>query len=279
MGVLIIVAVVVLVAASAIIVGRVTFDRHINSEIDALLAGANRAPADVVTEDDLRRLPEPVQRWMRYARVVGKPFPKTARLKQEGRFRLRQNRWVPFEAEQYFRTDPPGFVWSVTMKLAPLVSVRGMDSYVDGTGGMRMKVLSLFSVVDKRGGGLDQGDLLRYLGETIWVPAAALGSQIKWEPIDNGSARALMSHGGLSASATFFFDQEGRPVSATADRYNDAKRELQPWEVPNSEFGTFAGVRVPVAGQGLWHYDAGDYTYIRWRVTDVGYDRPARFRS
>jgi hypothetical protein len=88
-----------------------------------------------------------------------------------------------------------------------------------------------------------------------------------------------MSYGGVTASATFFFDQEGRPVKAMADRYNDAKDRLQPWEVPNSEFGTFAGVRVPVAGEGLWHYDTGDYTYIRWRVIDVGYDRPTRYRT
>jgi hypothetical protein len=39
----------------------------------------------VVTEEMLAGLPEPVRRYLRYAGVVGRPFPGTIRLCQKGR--------------------------------------------------------------------------------------------------------------------------------------------------------------------------------------------------
>jgi hypothetical protein len=71
--------------------------------------------------------------------------------------------WLPFEVEQYFTTNPPGFLWKASFRMAPLVSVVGRDQYRDGEASMQMRVLSLIPVANKTGGGLNQGDLLRYL--------------------------------------------------------------------------------------------------------------------
>jgi hypothetical protein len=32
-----------------------------------------------------------------------------------------------------------------------------------------------------------------------------------------------------------------------------------------------------VVGEARWEYDAGPSPYIRWRVTDLEQDRPARY--
>jgi hypothetical protein len=151
------------VAAATVASARIGFQRRITREIDALLAKADAVLAPgLVTEADLEGLPEPVQRWLRWSRVVGTPRPVTVRLKQDGQFRLGEDRgWLPFAAEQYFTSGPPAFLWWVRMRIVPLVSVAGRDRYVDGQGDMDLRLLSLVPVVRKRGGGLNQGDLLR----------------------------------------------------------------------------------------------------------------------
>jgi Family of unknown function (DUF6544) len=272
------IASVVVVAASAVGIGRSAFKRRIYREVADLLAMSQSGQSRSIMETDLENLPEPVQRWLRNSHVLGKAYPVTVRLKQKGEFRLAENRgWMPFEAEQYFTTNPPGFVWMASFKMAPLLSVTGRDRYMAGKGDIDMRLLSLIPVAKKSGGGLDQGALLRYLGEIVWFPAAALSPFISWEGLDTTSARATMSYLGVTASATFTFDQEGNVTRLDAERYNDAKSKLEPWTIPIRAFGEFDGIHIPVEGEGVWKYSSGDFSHIRWRITEIEYNQPAMY--
>ena len=105
--------------AVAIVVGRIVLERRIAGEIDALLADGQPAPSATVSEADLQRLPEPVRRWLRYAQIVGTARPTTVRLRQEGDFQLEGRGWLPYQAEQYFTTNPPGFLWKASFRMGP----------------------------------------------------------------------------------------------------------------------------------------------------------------
>jgi hypothetical protein len=161
--------------------------------------------------------------------------------------------------------------------MAPLVSVVGRDQYRDGEASMQMRVLSLIPVANKTGGGLNQGDLLRYLGELQWFPAGALADYVTWEPLEADSARATISYGGITASMTFLFGADGRLLEERAIRYNDARGRNESWVNRNDSDGEFGGIRVPAVGEARWEYDSGPHPYIRWRITDVEQDRPARY--
>jgi hypothetical protein len=271
-------AAVALAATSAVVAGRITLERQIAHEIDALFAASRDVPPTVLAESDLAGLPAPVQRWLRTAQVVGKERPRTVRLQYDGEFRLGEDQgWMPFHSQTYYTTDPPALIWPVTMRMFRVVPVRGRDRYQGGVGDIRMKVLSLLPVANKAGGGLNQGALLRYLGETVWFPAGAVAPFIGWTPRDANSAVATMTYGGVTASATFSFDQQGRVRQVTAERYNDAQERLLPWSVPITAYGELGGVRVPTEGEGVWKYSTGDFAYIRWGLTDVQYNRAERY--
>jgi hypothetical protein len=83
-----------------------------------------------------------------------------------------------------------------------------------------------------------------------------------------------MSYAGVTAAATFSFDEQGRPVDMVAARQDLARGRLETWSTPMSEYGEFQGVRMPVAGAGVWRYGSGDFTYIELRITALGYDPP-----
>jgi hypothetical protein len=158
-----------------------------------------------------------------------------------------------------------------------MVSVVGRDQYRDGQASIQMRALSLVPVANKTGGGLNQGDLLRYLGELQWFPAGALADYVTWEPREADSAKATMRYGGVTASMTFVFGTEGRLLEERAVRYNDARGRNESWVNRNDADAEFGGLRVPAEGEARWEYDSGPSPYIRWRVTAVEQNQPARY--
>jgi hypothetical protein len=267
-----------LAVPSVLALSRLAFDRRVTREVRHLFA-ASKGRSRLVTEADLVGLPEPVQRWLRWSNVVGTAYPVSVRLRQEGEFRMGQDRgWMPFTAEEYYATDPPGYVWKVTFRMAPLVTVRGRDRYAGGQASIVMRLLSLIPVANDHSPGLNQGAMLRFLNETMWFPAGVLSAYIAWEPRDATSAVATMRYGGVSASATFWFDDQGRLTNMTAERFDNAKKAMLPWSTPISDYGQLAGIGVPVQGAGVWHYEQGEFPYIRLRVTDLEYNRPEPYR-
>lgn len=253
------------------------FEARIAHEIDDLFAASTKARTEPLGEGELDGLPEPVRRWLRWSGAVGKPYPATVRLRQEGDLRLGSGGWFPFVAEEYLTTDPPGFVWSARMAMPPFATVIGRDRYSGGKASIEMRLLGIVPVARDSGPEIDHGALLRFLNETMWFPAGAISPYIAWEPGDGGSARATITHGGATATATFLFDRNGRVTDIVAERYDrDAGRAL-PWSTPITDHGEFDGVRMPVAGEGVYACGSGDFPYIRQRVTAVEYNRPERF--
>jgi len=83
----------------------------------------------------LSDLTEPVRRYLRYTGVIGKPFPIMVRLHQEGRMRTGAGQpWMPMDAEEHYSVQPPGFVWTGTVRLGPLAVARARDMYAEGAG-------------------------------------------------------------------------------------------------------------------------------------------------
>jgi len=89
---------------SSIAIATFAFRRQISQEITDLLAAAQGVQPTVLTEADIADLPDPVQRWLRQAQVIGRERPTTVRLKQDGEFRRTEaENWMPFAAEEYTR--------------------------------------------------------------------------------------------------------------------------------------------------------------------------------
>ncbi|MCA1781607.1 MAG: hypothetical protein LC679_05330 [Intrasporangiaceae bacterium] len=268
---------VVVAATTGIRIGRNAFERRIDAEIDSVLGQGSVGARAPVSEEDLATLPEPVRRWLRWSGVVGRPIPSTVRLRQEGELRIGGRGWIPFTAQEYYSTASPAFVWKARITMASGVEVVGKDSYLDGRGALEMRLLGVVPVARDSGPAVDEADLLRFLNEIMWFPAGALIPEITWEPVDDGSARATMTHGAASGTATFFFDAQGRLTNMVADRYDRESAAVVPWSTPVGSYGEFDGVRLSTSGEAVYTRPSGDYSYIRLRVTDVEFDVSQRY--
>lgn len=258
------------------------FRKDTDEQASALLSSATEADSPVVTPDMLESLPAPVGRWLEQSGVVGRNIPRTVRLKQRATMRTEPgSEELPASAQQYYRVDQPGFIWQVRLQMLHVLPVIGRDTYLEGKGHMLIKVASLIPVADAKGSKIDQGSLLRYLGETVWFPAAALSSYIDWEPIDDRSARATMRYGGVTGTAVFLFDAQGRFVRLTAERYfgGEPDAKLEKWEVEASAWGRVSGYDLPIQGVVRWKLAQGDFDFYRWELTDIEYDPAAPYAA
>jgi hypothetical protein len=256
-------------AASAVLLGLRNFDRQVRGETEALLNAVQSPVGEAITEADLAELPAPVQRYLRYAGVVGKAPIRTARVSQSGGFRTAPDQsWMPFTAEENYTVEPPGFIWQARMSMAslPLLVVR--DHYRQGEGRILAKIGGLFAVADERA---DEASLMRYFNELMWLPTAYLGENVTWEAVDDTHARGSFTDQGMTVTALFTFGEEGEIVNFEADRLSSVTGEIERWETPIDEWVEFQGFRVPAHGQGVWKLDDGDFAYVDLRIDDATY--------
>lgn len=260
--------------------GYLRFKANTNDRVRTLFAEAEQKE-QVVTPEMLEGLPQPVQRYLRYSGVVGKPLVSTVRLKQQGRIRQDESApWMPLKAEEYYTVSPPSFVWQAGARVAGIPLMRIRDSYVGGTGRMFITADGLFTVGDMQGDEMDQGSMMRYLNEMMWFPSAFLSDYITWEAIDDNSARVIMTDHGRQIAAVITFDDQGRLTNFTGERYRDngdGTSDLVLWSTPVTAYGEFGGIRIPVQGRGVWHLESGDLTYIELDILEVEYDRPETY--
>lgn len=256
---------------AAELVGGRAFARLVREDVRALQDRASSEEVKLVSEEMLVGLPEPVQRYLRYTGVVGKPFVRRAQLRQSGRMLLgRGQPWAPLKAEEWYAAQPPGFVWDATLFVGPLPVVRARDMYRAGEGHMLIKVASAFTVADAKGEELDQGEMMRYLNEMMWFPSAFLADNVSFEALDATSARVTLTDHGRRVTATLFFDADGRLSEFEGRRYADG--ELETWSVPVTAYGELAGLNLPTRCKAVWKLARGDEDYIEVTVTELHHD-------
>ena len=274
---LVVVKLAVLAGVAALLVATSRrFGRLVEADRRRLLAAPRPTHPPLVTEEMLAGLPEPAQRYLRYAGVVGRPLVDTVRLRQRCRMRPAPDGMsFGLLAEQWYSVEPPGFIWDATVPVAGIPVVRGRDGYVDGHGLMTIKVGSLIPFVNASGPEMDQASLLRHLSEMPWFPSAFLRDRVTWEAIDDTTVRVTITDGDLRASGALEIDAEGRLVAFRTERHAMVGKafELRPWSAPTYAYGEFEGLRLPTSGAAVWTLpDGTELPYIEVELTEIEYD-------
>jgi hypothetical protein len=190
---------------------------------------------------------------------------------------------IPMRGRQYFAADPPGFVWWGRVRVAPGVWIDARDKVIDGQGGMKVVLESTKTLQDVTGPSLDQGALIRLLGELVWMPTALVDDRyVTWEAIDESRARARLRVNGREVMAVFHFGPDGLPSRFTADRHRDlgnGQSALTPFVGELRDWREVDGLHVPFAVEASWILDGRPFTFARFQVEAVEFDRPAPFKS
>ena len=174
-------------------------------------------------------------------------------------------------------TQRPGFDWDGRIAMMPGLPVRVHDAYVAGEGILHASLLGLFSLVGMRGGGdVAEGELMRFLAEAAWYPAALLPSQgVRWEAADERSAYATLTEGTTSITMLFTFDEQGLIETVGTEargRTVGGEAVPTPWQGRFWNYEERGGMQVPLGGEVAWLLPKGAKPYWRGSIAEIDYE-------
>lgn len=245
-------------------------------ERDRALAQPARA-GEVLTEADLAPLPEPVQRYIRAAGVVGQPRVQSFEAHWKGRIRASpQADWMSFTAEQTNTLDVPRrfFLMDAVMKGLPVDVFHAFD---ESGATMRVRLLSAKTMVDAKGPVMTRSETVTLFNDLcMFAPGELVRPSIAWESVDAHTARARFTLGPNTISATLFFDDAGELVDwSSEDRSTDpavATPTPLRWTTPVHDYSQVGPARVPTKAQTVWHPASGAWAYGEFELTSLAYN-------
>ncbi len=248
------------------------FEKSYTSEAKHLMS-ENTAGAMLITEVDLEGMPAPVQRYLRYAGVIGKPRVISMRLVFEGQMREKGKDWFNFTSEQYSFFADPARLFFMKARISG-IPTWGYHAYKDTKAQMSIKLAGLIPVVNLDDPALFTTETVTYFNDLcLFAPAALIDPRIKWESIDAVSARAIFTNKHTSISALLYFNEAGQLINfISRDRQDVAKKKAYPFSTPAKDYKEFSGYRLPSYGEAIWHYPDGEFVYGRFHVKSVTYN-------
>ena len=260
-------------AAAGMLLGRAASARRLHDDVARLFAGAADPSRHVYREAQLVGLPAPVKRYFRHVLANGQPYLRGLRLRHSGQFKPDlQKDWVPMTGEEYMTACPPGFIWQgITSQFT------ARDAYEDGHGHLAVHLLGLVPMLRGEGPTYDDGELLRWLTESVLMPTTLLPSdELCWTALDDASARLLFRHHGRSVSCVVRFNQENEMEECEALRHQ-GEAGLLPWVGRFLHYRDWHGVRAPSVLEASWVVDGHRQSYAQFTVKELAYDQLKAF--
>lgn len=146
------------------------------------------------------------------------------------------------------------------------VPFQGLDSFIDGNGGMKGVIAKNITLFNQRGKDMDKSTLVTWLAEIIFMPAEMLSGDIEIKELDKDSVSVSITYKNLTVSGTYKFRDDGQLVEfVTDDRamiYNDGRCEYKRWSALFENYQNKDGLLLPDTLKSEWHMDNGDLTYF-----------------
>ncbi|MDQ2100732.1 MAG: hypothetical protein QQW96_24190 [Tychonema bourrellyi B0820] len=241
-----------------------------------LTSGQRTIKPKIYDQKELEGLPAPVQRFFRTVIKDGQAIVSAVKLSQQGLFNLNEmeDKWSPFTATQLVITQRPGFDWDARIQMTPGLNAFVHDTYLLGFGSLHASLLGLFTLAKMHGAPENnQGELLRFFAEATWYPTALLPSQgVRWDAIDDTSARGTLTDGATTVSLVFQFNAQGAIDTIRAEaRYRD-KLTAMPWCGRFWEYSVRNGMLIPLESEVGWEYPEGTRLYFKGRTTEINHE-------
>jgi hypothetical protein len=244
-----------------------------NKEVKDLFAQSKDISAKKFSQNQLIGLPKPVQRYFNLVMQEGQSYISYARIKHKGQFKADLKKgWMNIAGEQYATTEKPGFIWKGTTTL-----FTAKDMYIGNSGRLIVTLFSLYNILDAKGEKYNQGELLRWLGESILYPTNLLPSErLNWFPIDAVSSKLIFNYNELSLFFRVTFNERGEITEMETKRYMDEKN-LETWVIKVSNYIALNNLVIPTKFDVLWRLDKGDFSYAVFNITKVEYNIAEKF--
>lgn len=263
----------IIVVAIVLIMGSFFFEQSYKKDVNFNLEQNNRLSIEILNEQDMGHLPQPVKRYLQYVGVVGKPKVKNFKIVFDGEMREKGKDYFTFTSEQHNFIENPSRLFFMKGKMFGM-TVPGYHKYLNTKASMDIRIFGLFPVVKLSGEVLDKTETVTLFNDMcLFSPASLIDQRIQWEEIDDNTATAYFTNQRITISATLYFNSQGQLVNFISnDRTAVSEMKQYPFLTPVSEYKNLNGLNLPTYGEAIWRYPDGDFTYGKFRVKSIEYN-------
>lgn len=232
----------------------------------------------ILTKEDIAHLPEIVQKYLSFVRVIGKEKVSTFRAECKGRIRNDPNNpFMKIKSVQYnfYEHEPARLFYIVAKKMG--LSAKVAHIYRNETATMRGKLLGIFTIVDAKGEEANQAETVTVFNDIcLLAPALLISKNIEWNVIDSLTVKAKYTNKKISIEAQLYFDKDGKLINFTSnDRYETKDGKVfynYPWETPISVYKNINGFNLPSKVKAIFKHPDSDFCYGEFELDKIEYN-------
>jgi hypothetical protein len=256
-------------SVTAIVVGKINLNQKFKEQSNLLLAQSTDISGKLFYYDQLEGLPPPVQQYFKHVLTVGQPYISNVSFKHNGQFKTGLDKaWINIKGKHFATMEKPGFIWKGTTSM-----FTARDMYIEDNGRLVVSLFSLYNIVDAKGKTYNQGELMRWLAESVLYPTNLLPNErLEWFPIDAHNAKLIFTYNGLSLPFTITFNEVGEITHMETKRYMD-ENNLETWVINASAYKRMNGINIPSRFEVLWRLEKSNFSYARFNIQQLTYNK------
>lgn len=254
------------------LIGTINSSIQFSKKVKTLFSQSNSISNQLFHKSQLEHLPDPVQRYFNLVLKERQPYISYASIKHSGLFKTQLDKgWINIKGEQYATTQQPGFIWKGTTAF-----FTALDMYIAKKGRLVVSLFSFIPIINGKGDAYNQGELIRWLGESVLYPTNLLTNErLQWQPIDSKTAKLTFNYNGLSLFFNIAFNQLGEITEMETERYMNPKK-METWVIKVSNYKLQSNILIPTSFEVLWRLEKGDCSYAKFDITEVVYNKPEK---
>ncbi len=230
----------------------------------------NKMPKSIITETDLKALPEVIQKYFIKNGYVGIESASIIKFDfKDVEFSMGVNKPnVKIDYTVYDFTKEPTRVALIDSKMFG-IPFQGIDICKDGKATMKGILAKHIILFNTKFDIIDSS----YLSECMMHPSLALQESITYKQIDDYSVEAIIRKNGSKTTGTFYFNENYEMTHFVDEkRLSSDTNTYEKWSAVVSDYKVVNGVNRPTKFQAVWNFSDGDLVYFDSENMKISYE-------
>lgn len=226
-------------------------------------------PKHIIREDDLKVLPEVLQKYFIKNGYVGIDGASAIIFDfKDVDFSMGVGKPnVKIDYTVYDFVKEPTRVALIDSKMYG-IPFQGIDVCKDGKGTMKGVIAKHIQLFNNSFDIIDSA----YLSECLMHPSLALQKNITYRQIDDYSVEATIRKNDLETTGIFYFNKNYEMTSFIVEkRFCSDTNTYEKWSAITTDYKVIDGINIPTKFQAVWNFSSGDLIYFNSNNMKISY--------
>ena len=221
-------------------------------------------------------LPQCMQKFYSYTGLINEAGSKhvSFNIKNANFVNIEMSKTLKIDYSEHIFADVPARFAFIDSSMFG-IPFQGLDSYIDGKGGMKGVIAKSITLFNQRGEDMDKSALVTWLSEIIFMPSQLLNGEIEIKEAGKNMVSVSITYDAHTVRGVYKFKDNGELFEFTSDdramSYTNGKVEYRKWSALYDEYTQRGKLRLPNRVKAKWKLDNKDLIYFDSSNTQYKY--------